>query len=96
MGNADNKDGNAENRMGEQGNSVEMRGTWVENDGNAGDQGGNARNQGGNLGIAAEIQKLCKYLPSMKLDDYSFKLHQKCVDKERQLDNQSKRGNHHT
>ena len=60
---------------------MEMRGTWVENDGNAGDQGGNARNQGGNLGIAAEIQKLCKYLPSMKLDDYSFKLHQKRVDK---------------
>ena len=28
-----------------------------------------------------KIQKLSEYLPSMKLDDYSFKLHQKRVDK---------------
>ena len=27
------------------------------------------------------IQKLSEYLPSMKLDDYSFKLHQERVDK---------------
>ena len=42
------------------------------------------------------IQKLSKYLPSMKLDDYSFELHQEGVGSERQLDNQGKRGNHHT
>ena len=30
---------------------------------------------------ALEIQKLSEYLPSTKLDDYSFELHQESVDK---------------
>ena len=31
--------------------------------------------------LSPKMQKLSKYLPSMKLDDYSFELHQECVDK---------------
>ena len=44
-----------------------------------------------------QMQKLSEYLPSMKLDGYSFELCQECVDKwERQSDNQGKWGFHHT
>ena len=44
-----------------------------------------------------QMQKLSEYLPSMKLDGYSFELYQERVDKwERQSDNQGKRGFHHT
>ena len=28
-----------------------------------------------------KYKKLSEYLPRIKLDDYSFKLHQECVDK---------------
>ena len=34
-----------------------------------------------NKSEANRIQKLSEYLPSMKLDDYSFELHQERVDK---------------
>ena len=43
------------------------------------------------------MKKLSEYLPSMKLDGYSFELYQEHVDKwERQSDNQGKQGFHHT